>query len=307
MALTFLEALPLIGLLFVIAALLFALTHTRSNAEPEATRDATTSEAMADAQATRTAMADLPAGVERRVDGVDGVRRRRGGLARMRRAAAATPALTSGSDGEEGDVEAVSKRDRRKEERRAAKRTAQSARAADLAARLERDEEADAARREADALEADAEAVAEETAARQEEERRRREEEEYADWKHMISVEEYGHGGIDDGLEEPDRLARFCDTVRTGKVVVLEDLAAEFGLATDVVVDRLQRLQEAGTLDGFFDDRGKFVYVSREEMLHVAQLIRRRGRISIHELAVETSAILRLDADASDTPAAVQL
>ncbi|CAF4439081.1 unnamed protein product, partial [Rotaria sp. Silwood2] len=51
------------------------------------------------------------------------------------------------------------------------------------------------------------------------------------------------------------------------------------------VIDRLKYLQETGTITGLFDDRGKYIYLTRDEMERVTKAIRQRGRISFSDLS----------------------
>jgi hypothetical protein len=74
-------------------------------------------------------------------------------------------------------------------------------------------------------------------------------------------VEEAGDKQEDqDGYE--NRLQEFIDYIQLRKVVMFEDIAAEFSLTTKDVIDRIQRLQESGRLQGITDDRGKFIYIT---------------------------------------------
>jgi hypothetical protein len=82
-------------------------------------------------------------------------------------------------------------------------------------------------------------------------------------------------------------------------------------------INRLRALEEQGMLTGFLDDRGKYVYVTREvllldplmmmlalafvpmtsdvqEMEGVAKWIRQRGRVSIAELAESSNTLIKL-------------
>lgn len=45
---------------------------------------------------------------------------------------------------------------------------------------------------------------------------------------------------------------------------------------------------------GVMDDRGKFIYISEEELKNVAKFIRQRGRISITELAESSNTLIKL-------------
>lgn len=77
-------------------------------------------------------------------------------------------------------------------------------------------------------------------------------------------------------------------------MVFLEDLASQFNLRTQDAISRVNTLQEAGQLTGVVDDRGKFIYVSREELESVAKFIRQRGRVSIAELVSSSNTLINL-------------
>ena len=51
--------------------------------------------------------------------------------------------------------------------------------------------------------------------------------------------------------------ARFVAYVKVRKTVALDELAAEFGLRTQEVIQRVQALEREGDLTGVMDDRGK--------------------------------------------------
>ena len=99
----------------------------------------------------------------------------------------------------------------------------------------------------------------------------------------------------------------------------MEDLAAEFHLRTQVhsnthssyiitnncnhyvysqdIITRIQSLQESRRLTGVIDDRGKFIYISIEELQSVAKFIKQRGRVSISELAQSSNSLISLQSD----------
>nr|KAF6358083.1 DDRGK domain containing 1 [Pipistrellus kuhlii] len=76
------------------------------------------------------------------------------------------------------------------------------------------------------------------------------------------------------------------------KVVLLEDLASQVGLRTQDTINRIQDLLADGTLTGVIDDRGKFIYITPEELAAVANFIRQRGRVSITELAQASNSLI---------------
>ncbi|NXB71738.1 DDRGK protein, partial [Donacobius atricapilla] len=139
---------------------------------------------------------------------------------------------------------------------------------------------------------------------RQEEEKRKakeeeekREYEEYLKLKESFVVEEEG---VEEAMtEEQSRsfLMEFLEYVKKTKVIQLEDLASHLGLRTQDAINRIQDLMADGTLTGVIDDRGKFIYITAEEMAAVAQYIRQRGRVSIAELAQASNSLINLQPD----------
>ena len=94
-------------------------------------------------------------------------------------------------------------------------------------------------------------------------------------------------------------------------MVKLEDLAAHFKLKTQEAIDRVTTLLADGLLtgaaiqkvlnmtpnifaSGVIDDRGKFIYISREELEAVAKYIKQQGRVSITDLAASSNKLIKL-------------
>jgi len=125
------------------------------------------------------------------------------------------------------------------------------------------------------------------------EEKERKEQEEYDKLKAAFSVEEEGCDAGEEGDEE-NKLLKFINYIKETKVVLLEDLAAQFHLKTQEAIDRVVQLQADGLLTGVIDDRGKFIYVSQEELEAVAKFIRQQGRVSITDLAMSSNQLIRL-------------
>jgi len=50
------------------------------------------------------------------------------------------------------------------------------------------------------------------------------------------------------------------DYIKDRKTVMLDEVAAEFGLRTQDVINRIQSLEAIGRLTGVMDDRGKVRY-----------------------------------------------
>uniref|UniRef100_A0A182MHL1 DDRGK domain-containing protein 1 n=1 Tax=Anopheles culicifacies TaxID=139723 RepID=A0A182MHL1_9DIPT len=146
------------------------------------------------------------------------------------------------------------------------------------------------------------------------EEKERKEHEEYLMMKQAFSVEEEGFEE-EDADEQQNSLQEFikfiqvpCQFLRwfydcltrtsifqqDNKVVVLEDLAVQFKLKVQAVIDRIGELQKEERITGVIDDRGKFIYISQEELKSVAKFIKQRGRISITELAENSNQLIHL-------------
>uniref|UniRef100_A0A8C5QUM0 DDRGK domain-containing protein 1 n=1 Tax=Leptobrachium leishanense TaxID=445787 RepID=A0A8C5QUM0_9ANUR len=134
------------------------------------------------------------------------------------------------------------------------------------------------------------------------EDEEKREHEEYLKLKESFVVEEEG---VQESMTEDESrsfLTEFIDYVKTSKVVILEDLGAHFGLRAQDAINRIQDLLANGSITGVIDDRGKFIYITVEEMTAVAQFIRQRGRVSISELAQASNKLINLNPDSSPAP-----
>lgn len=126
------------------------------------------------------------------------------------------------------------------------------------------------------------------------EEKERREHEEYLKMKEAFKVEEEGFEEGEAG-DEQNLLQEFVNYIKTQKVCVLEDLAAHFKLKTQAVIDRIKDLQNDNILTGVIDDRGKFIYISQEEMEAVVKFIKQRGRVSIADIRDNSDKLINLN------------
>lgn len=118
--------------------------------------------------------------------------------------------------------------------------------------------------------------------------------EEYDNWRDMFSVEDAGADAGDEA-EDEGLLGRFVGFIKAQKVAVLEDLAGEFGLKAADAVARVQALEAMGYISGVVDDRGKFIYISNDEMAAVAKFIQKKGRVRISTLAQESNKLIDLE------------
>lgn len=54
-------------------------------------------------------------------------------------------------------------------------------------------------------------------------------------------------------------------------------------------------------IPGVMDDRGKFIYISEEELSNVAKFIKQRGRVSIADLVENSANLITLTPDTQDS------
>jgi hypothetical protein len=111
------------------------------------------------------------------------------------------------------------------------------------------------------------------------------EQEEYDSWKGMFSTDESGNMETEVAEESQGLLQEFIEYIKAHKVVVLEELASHFKLRTEQAIARVRDMIEAEYITGVLDDRGKFIYISEEEMERVAKYINKKGRVTISDLA----------------------
>lgn len=79
----------------------------------------------------------------------------------------------------------------------------------------------------------------------------------------------------------------------------MEDLSAKFSIKTVDAVERIKNLVADGQLTGVIDDRGKFIFISPEELQGVAKFINQRGRISVAELVEYSNQLIKLEPSTS--------
>lgn len=154
--------------------------------------------------------------------------------------------------------------------------------------RVAKEEKADKRRTEQEEREADKDEMRkqrQEEAAEELAKIRQAEQDEYDTWKTMFSTDESGNLEAEAAEESQSLLQEFIEYIKTHKVVVLEELASHFKLRTEQAIARVRDMIEAGYITGVLDDRGKFIYISEEEMDAVAKYINKKGRVTISELA----------------------
>ncbi|KAJ8443780.1 hypothetical protein Cgig2_029685 [Carnegiea gigantea] len=227
-----------------------------------------------------------------------------GGARRMRRrpaagastssAAAAVEDVDNESDNEAAGAEHAGrgsrKRDKKRQEREAQRQAEQAVRDSRHA---KQDRYAEMRRRKDEEREAEERRLEEEAKVRQ-----AREEAaaalEFEKWKGEFSIDAEGTTE-NDAQDSKDLLSEFVEYIKKHKCVPLEDLAAEFRLRTQECINRIASLESMGRLSGVMDDRGKYIYISLEEMKAVAEYIKRQGRVSISHLASKSNQFIDLE------------
>uniref|UniRef100_A0A915J7B7 DDRGK domain-containing protein 1 n=1 Tax=Romanomermis culicivorax TaxID=13658 RepID=A0A915J7B7_ROMCU len=63
-------------------------------------------------------------------------------------------------------------------------------------------------------------------------------------------------------------------------VVNIDELASHFKIRPQDAVERLKTFVAENLLTGVMDDRGKFIYITEDELSAVAKFINQRGRVS---------------------------
>ncbi|XP_002522860.2 DDRGK domain-containing protein 1 [Ricinus communis] len=231
------------------------------------------------------------------------------GARRMRRRPAAGAASSSSRPAEapleetfdESDDEAAAdeqyeargsrKKDKKRQEREAQRQAEEAARGS---RQTKQDRYAEMRRRKDEEHEAKERMLEEEAKAR-----KAKEEEaaalEFEKWKGEFSVD--AEGATESEAQDGNQglLSEFVEYIKKQKCVPLEDLAAEFTMRTQECINRITSLESMGRLSGVMDDRGKYIYISQDEMKAVADYIKRQGRVSISHLASKSNQFIDLE------------
>lgn len=135
-------------------------------------------------------------------------------------------------------------------------------------------------------------------------EKEERERAEYEAMKSLFEVEKSGSAADEatGGVDMSNWLGDFIAYLENRKVSVIEDVAAEFQLSSREIVERIEALEMMGRVSGVVDDRGKFIFITGEEMQRVADFIREKGRVSLADLAVHSNFLIDLEPKKVETP-----
>lgn len=135
----------------------------------------------------------------------------------------------------------------------------------------------------------------------EEKKRQEKEEEEYNQWKGMFEVEK--EGTVEDEMSNNENLIQeFINYIKNQKIVQIEDLAMKFHLHVEEAINRVQSLESMGRLQVLFDERGKIIYLTDEELDAVAKYVNEKGRVSIKELSRQSNKLINLDQMKDEEP-----
>jgi len=157
----------------------------------------------------------------------------------------------------------------------------------------QRKEELDEIRRKKEAEEEAAEEARLLEEQKAEEERLERERIEYEKMKADFEIEDEGEDAKTEE-DEKNLLKMFLEYIKENKVCYVDALASEFGLRNPDAVKRINDLMESGELTGVLDDRGKFIYITMDELSSVAGWINSKGRVSLEEIQRESNKLIKL-------------
>ena len=124
-------------------------------------------------------------------------------------------------------------------------------------------------------------------------EQKQKEYEQYLKAKRSFVVEEEGFD-TNVETESQNKLIDFINYIKEKKIVMLEELAGEFKMKTQDAITRIQELLNSEQLEGVIDDRGKFIYITQDELDSVAKFIRQNGRVSITDLVENSNRLIQL-------------
>uniref|UniRef100_G3TVZ1 DDRGK domain-containing protein 1 n=1 Tax=Loxodonta africana TaxID=9785 RepID=G3TVZ1_LOXAF len=94
------------------------------------------------------------------------------------------------------------------------------------------------------------------------------------------------------GSQSHSFLTEFVNYIKQRQLVFHSGACRMVGGRLQDTINRIQDLLAEGTLTGVIDDRGKFIYITPEELAAVANFIRQRGRVSITELAQASNSLI---------------
>ena len=156
------------------------------------------------------------------------------------------------------------------------------------------------AKRDAEREEKEAERIAAEEARRLAEQQKRTEE--FDEWKNTFSVSDSGEQNNRNNSDDnaTDLLSQMIKYIQKKKIAPIDQIASKFNMRTADALSRIQALHAEGILTGIFDERGRYIYVSKQEMLEIREKIKLKGRINVEQLVKICNQIITIDDNVDD-------
>ncbi|XP_016116465.1 DDRGK domain-containing protein 1-like [Sinocyclocheilus grahami] len=127
------------------------------------------------------------------------------------------------------------------------------------------------------------------------EEQERKEEEEYLRLKESFVIEDQGEAEELSEQESRNLLQEFIQYVEVTHAFRFKAAAFIFVSASNnVSLSRTMTNIISCVCAGVIDDRGKFIFITPEELNAVAQFVKKRGRVSISELVQASNTLINL-------------
>lgn len=121
---------------------------------------------------------------------------------------------------------------------------------------------------------------------------------EFEKWRGLIAPDEVYD--LEDMSNDPVAMDLFIEHVKARKTVYVEELAAKFKMKTDTAIARLGALEKSGRLQGIFDDRGNYLYISKEELQSVVEWLQQKDKINKAEIVVECNKLIKANPTEED-------
>lgn len=112
----------------------------------------------------------------------------------------------------------------------------------------------------------------------------------YEKWKRSFVLE--GQGNESSNVEE--EWSDFITYIQQMKFVQINILQERFQLTRRDVLSRISKLEHNGTLIGLLNEKGDYLSFNDEELKNVADFVRRKGRVTNKELAMEMKRIIKV-------------
>jgi hypothetical protein len=125
-------------------------------------------------------------------------------------------------------------------------------------------------------------------------EREKKELEIYNSLKGQFTIEETGNM-VDSVLLFEKNIEKFIEEIKLTKVVFVEELAAKYDVKAQIIVEKINQLDAEGRLSGIIDERGKYIYLTEEELTKVALFVKQRGRVNILDIQKESNRFINLN------------